>query len=265
MGLYKRNGVYYMRYFADGKLIRTSTHRSSKKEANEVYFKALSRVGRAPGQHTLSELLDRYMEEHSKPNKTVKSYVRDKSLKTHLLDVIGESKIIDQIIAKDIEAYKSRRQKEGAKPKTINNELILLGHAFTKAVNWGWTDRNPMTRGLKLKVRNIVERWLTFGEENKLTLAAPLWLREIITFAVETGMREGEILGLKWENIDFERLTLSMLTPKTKRMETIPLSETAKNVLRRRYGLIQRSRSLKMMVISTSSQMPTAIATTHEM
>ena len=234
MGLYRRNGVYYMRFFDNGKLLRLSTHTTSKREANALYIKTLGKKGKLPGQHTLGELIDRYLEEHSKPTKTPKSYKRDKSLSDHLLEAIGEKKFIDHISPSVLEAYKLTRRKEEAKPKTINNELGLLSSAFTKAIQWEWAESNPVNQSTKEKVRNIQERWLTYQEEYKLVSVCPRWLQEIITFAIETGLRQEELLSLKWEQIDFDRLALTLLSPKTETMNTLPLSKTAQGILKQR-------------------------------
>jgi hypothetical protein len=45
------------------------------------------------------------------------------------------------------------------------------------------------------KIRNEVDRWLTRNEEDRLMAASSVWLREIIVFALHTGMRQGEILN----------------------------------------------------------------------
>src|SRR6187401_985921 len=56
-----------------------------------------------------------------------------------------------------------------------------------------------------LKVRNLIERWLTAEEERRLLSASPEWLQEIIVFAANTGLRQSEILNLQWSNVDLFR------------------------------------------------------------
>jgi hypothetical protein len=77
---------------------------------------------------------------------------------------------------------------------TVNRELCLLSHAFNLAIKeWEWIDFNPVSRVSRERVNNQVERWLTFEEQEKLLAVSPLWLREIIIFAVNTGWRRSEI------------------------------------------------------------------------
>ena len=49
----------------------------------------------------------------------------------------------------------------------------------------------------KERVNTKIERWLSLDEEQKLLAASPLWLQEIITFAIHTGLRQVEIMDLK--------------------------------------------------------------------
>jgi integrase len=75
-------------------------------------------------------------------------------------------------------------------------------------------------------VRNEVDRWLTPDEEDRLMAASRPWLREIIVFAFNTGMRQGEILNLQWQDVDFTRGTLVVMKSKNWTRRTIPLNTT---------------------------------------
>lgn len=54
-----------------------------------------------------------------------------------------------------------------------------------------------------------VDRWLTANEEERLLARSSPWLREMILFALNTGMRQGEILNLQWQDVDFVRGVLN--------------------------------------------------------
>jgi integrase len=83
----------------------------------------------------------------------------------------------------------------------------------------------------KERVNNTIERWLTLDEEKKLLFSSPRWLQEIIVFAINTGLRESEILDLKWSQVDFDRRTMIILEQKNRGVDTLPRNETALNVL----------------------------------
>jgi integrase len=162
----------------------------------------------------------------------MRSHRRDRSLNVHLLEFFGYCPLA-QITPNLLSSYKSKRRAEGASPRTINYELALMGHAFSMAIKeWEWVSENPVQKIFKEKVSNQVERWLTLEEEEKLLDASSDWLREIICFAVSTGLRQGEILNLRWPQIDFSRGTMSILEQKNQGKDTLPLNKTAQAILR---------------------------------
>jgi integrase len=75
-------------------------------------------------------------------------------------------------------------------------------------------------------------------EEEKLLLnASAKWLKEIIVFAINTGLRQSEIINLKWSQVDMERRTITIYEQKNRCIDTLPLNETAIDVLRERKRL----------------------------
>jgi len=241
MGLYRRGQTWWMRLTYKGKQIRKSTETSDKKLAKRIYDKILGKIAegkwfeRLPGEEkTFAEMMEKYLREYSARNKAPKSHTRDKSLADHLLNSFGDLTLVE-IAPHLISAYKTKRREEGAAPKTINNELTLMGHAFNIAIReWEWVKENPVCKISKEKVDNVVERWLTFEEEKKLMAASPKWLQEITVFALETGLRQSEILDLQWPRVDFFRKTITILEQKNKAKDTLPLNRTAMEILKTR-------------------------------
>jgi integrase len=92
-----------------------------------------------------------------------------------------------------------------------------------------------------LKVRNLIERWLTAEEERGLLSASPEWLQEIIVFAANTGLRQSEILNLQWCNVDLFRRTITLLEQKDGGRDTLPVNAKTLDVLKARVKV----RSLK--------------------
>ena len=80
-------------------------------------------------------------------------------------------------------------------------------------------------------MQNHLERWLTFEEEAQLLAMAPGWLRELIVFAGETGLRESEILNLQWCHVDLFRKTIAILEQKNRGRDTLPVSSRALDLL----------------------------------
>ena len=67
--------------------------------------------------------------------------------------------------------------------------------------------------------------------EQRLLQFAPPYLRELILFAVNTGLRCGDVFTLEWEDVDIEEKRLSIIMGKTRHRLEIPLNETAMEIL----------------------------------
>ncbi len=211
MGLYKRGTLWWMRFSIQGKQIRRSTGTSDRKLADKVFRKVMGEIAegdwfeRLPGEEkTLSELFGKYLEEHSKPNKSGKSYVRDKAIAERMVKEFGDVTVAE-VSAEAIFDYKRKRREENVAPATLNKELSFLRHALEMAVVWEWLEINPAVRIPREKVKNRMERWLTEEEEEKLLNACPEWLRDMVIFSLNTGFRQNEMLSLTWNQVDLSR------------------------------------------------------------
>ena len=116
MGLYKRGALWWMRFSIQGKQIRRSTGTSDRKLADRVFKKVLGEIAegdwfdKVPGEEkTLSELFAKYLEEHSKPNKSRKSYVRDRAIAARMLQEFGDVTLVEIPVEQVFEYKKKRR------------------------------------------------------------------------------------------------------------------------------------------------------------
>jgi integrase len=125
----------------------------------------------------------------------------------HLVPFFG-SKPLSKVAGFDVERYKRHRTGEGAKPATINRELAVLSHLFSKAEEWGWIDRRPakITRYPEGEGRIT---FLSVQQIHRLIEAAKTDQNEqvypFVVIGLGTGMRRMEILSIRRENIDLER------------------------------------------------------------
>ena len=180
MGLIKRGRVWWMSFAYQGKQVRKSTGVTDKRLAEKIYYKVMTEIAegkwfeRLPGEEkTFRQMMERYLTEYSSQNKAPKSHVRDKSLADHLIRDFG-GLTLAEIRPKYIAEYKQKRRENGAAPKTINNELALMSHAFNLAMKeWEWVRENPVSQVSREKGNNQIERWLTHEEEKKLLEASP--------------------------------------------------------------------------------------------
>ena len=121
-------------------------------------------------------------------------------------------------------------------PATVNRYLAAFSKALTIAMKeWGWIDDSPMRKISKPSESKGRDRLLTFEEKNRLLAACKAssnpHLHSIVSIALMTGMRLGEILGLKWEDIDFTNKTITLHQTKNGEKRIIPLTEAIKKVI----------------------------------
>jgi len=157
--------------------------------------------------------------------------LRDEQIMTHLNTAMGAAQLGD-IGALQIERYKLDRLKQSASPATVNREVALLKHLFNMAEVWQlFCGRNPV-RGVKfLEEDNLQVRSLSEAEEEQLLQCCSPYLQDMVTFAINTGLRLGEILNLRWEEVDLEHAVIKMLVRKSRRMLEVPLNDEAVAVI----------------------------------
>jgi integrase len=238
MGLYKRGNLFWFTIKSNGKRIQKSTGTENRKLAENIYAKAKTLVvegkwfSNEAKKRTFEELRERYMREHSAVHKTPKSSLRDETSFKHLTRFFSGLTLAEMTPAR-ISEYKSLRRTDGAKPATLARELEVLRHALNLAVReWEWLESNPFQKVKIERVNNKIERWISSEEEQRLLGAALPWLREIIIFALNTGMRQNEILSLKWSQVDLFRRTATLIETKNKEKRTIPLNQTVLEILK---------------------------------
>ncbi|HVB58743.1 MAG TPA: site-specific integrase [Candidatus Acidoferrales bacterium] len=141
-----------------------------------------------------------------------------------LIPFFGQLRL-DKITPFEIERFKQKRLKDGLKKSSINREIGLLKSMLRTAVEWELTSRNSAKEAKLFKLDEPPsDRVLSYEEEDKLLAAceeselryrAP-HLKSIISIALHTGLRRGEILRLRWADLDFQQNVLIVRKSKTK-------------------------------------------------
>lgn len=188
--------------------------------------KALERI-------TLRELVERYRD-------TVcirkRGYEVEKSSLNYFLRHPLALKRLSDISSTDFAAYRDERLQE-IKPSSLKRQLSPLHHLFEIArYEWGLPIRsNPLDRVRVPGSSRRRERRLKPGELERLVAEARRCLNPyvapIILFAVETGMRRGEIVSVLWEHVDLEKRSLFIPHSKNGNTRTIPLTLAATEIL----------------------------------
>ncbi|MEW8202139.1 MAG: site-specific integrase [Candidatus Thiodiazotropha endolucinida] len=183
---------------------------------------------------TLSELMERYQTEIL-PEKRSQQPIR--SLICTLNVEIGHYNLVNITPSLLTELRDRRLQYVG--PETARKDILFLQRLFnTASKEWGINlpHGNPAIKvTLPRRARGRDRR--VSSKELKL-LCSDKTVGDLVSFAIETGMRRGEIAGMEWRHIDWNSQTLSIPLTKTNIPRIIPLSNNALETLR---GLQKRS------------------------
>lgn len=176
-----------------------------------------------------AEFIAYYAEANNKPSEVV---AKLSIYKHHLVPFFGKLKLND-IGPRELERFKACKIKDGLKPATVNNALTVLRKTLTVAQEWRIIEHVPQFKWLKKPPTKFV--FFDFEEAARLLNGAdPKW-RTMITTALNTGMRIGELLALHWEDVDLVRKRLVVRrnlvkgtfgTPKSGRNREIDLNDT---------------------------------------
>lgn len=155
-------------------------------------------------------------------------------------------KIVREVTSVDIATYRDHRlqtinpkSKKALSPASVRLEMSLLSSFFDICkIEWGLCDENPVSKVRKPKVPPGRDRRLTAREDRKILRYAHQHvnpdLYSIIVLALETAMRQGEILGLTWENINLKSRIAHLPLTKNGSKRDVPLSIKARDALVRR-------------------------------
>jgi integrase len=256
MAIRKRGDSWQIDYLdPTGKRVRKSFKK--KKDAVAELGKRVSLIAedryldvKKDYKTTFKELLEKYRENYGSQSsfQSWKSFCLE-NFKTHF----GEDTLLSNIRYVILETYRNQLKEKLTKNgglrtvASVNREISCLHHLLAKAVEWDMIERNPFEKGKSLlqKENNKRLRFLNEEEIKKLLASCPKYLKWVVECALLTGMRRGEILGLKWSQIRNGFIYLQKT--KTNEAREIPVSED----LERLFKEIRRDRQFTSEYVFT--------------
>jgi len=226
---------------ADGRQIRRSDARWNREDAETELAK--HQLGILPKNVddgsglTFGAAVERYLQAKSRK----RSLSTDKRYLDWFKDYFGAEMLLTQITAAKISAWKAKRLAARSpltgrhySPAAINRPLAALSTLLQLAhEEWEALPAIP-----KIKLEKEAEgrlRWLEPDEEARLLAACRasrnLLLADIVTVALETGLRAGELLGLTWDRIDLSRGVIRLEITKSGRRREIPMRQSVYDIL----------------------------------
>lgn len=236
-GLFKRGNVWWIRYAGiDGRIIRESSGSIRFRDAEALLIQRRNDIkeGKQPevkriSNHTFNELAEQYKRWAERQ----RSYKSKQGFINQLADAFG-SLPLRRFNSMLVEQFQTERTQKGNKPATVNRLVATLKHMFTKAVEWDMVEDQTLKRIRKAKLleeNNRRLRYLSKEECQKLINACIKHLNPIVICALNTGMRKGEILNLKWDNVDLRHGFILLELTKNGERREIPINGTLKQTL----------------------------------
>ena len=238
MSLFKRkdSSCWWVKIIIDGRKVQRSTGTDDKVKAQEFHDRLKAqmweqqRLGVKP-RRSWKDAVVRWLSETSEKA----THLEDKRKLIWLHSFLGELKL-DEITLDVIDEIRAAKLKEATKG-TTNRYLALVRSILLRARDeWEWVDKVPKVRLFKETASR--ERSLTREEAGKLLDELPAHQRDVVLFALATGLRQMNVLKLEWSQIDLERrhAWIHAAQSKNRRTIAIPLNETAHTVLTRQMG-----------------------------
>ena len=237
MSIYKRGNTWWIRFTTPrGELVRQSAQTEDKQAAREYHDKLkaeswrVAKLGQKP-VHTWDEAAYRWLQE----TQHKKSHMDDVRMIAWLQQHLSKRMLPD--VTRDVVMKIAEVKRKQASPSRANRFLALIRAILRRAEReWEWIDRSPFVRLYPEPKRRI--RWITPEQAQNLLSVLPEHQRELVKFALATGLRQANVLQLEWSQVDIQRKVAWIHADQAKagRDIHVSLNETALGVLRRQIG-----------------------------
>ena len=238
MSLYKRKGTWWVSFTTpNGQRVRRSAGTQDRRQAQEFHdqlkteYWRITNLGEKP-KRLWEEAVVRWLNETSH-----KTSHDDDVYQLRWMDPHLKGKTLDEINRDVIDSLVATRKKDNVSNATVNRILALLRAILRRAeYEWEWLDRAPRVRLLPEPKRRI--RWLTHADAERLLDELPRHLKAMARFSLATGLRQGNVKGLRWSQVDLDR-KIAWIHPdqaKARRAIAVPLNADAMEVLMEQQG-----------------------------
>lgn len=253
MPIYRRGkaGPWWMRVMMDGKMVRESCHTTDKVFAQEHHDKRVAELWRnvrlgERTKHTVREACVLWLSEHEHK----KSYSDDVRYFDFWMKELDRLKItfLEELtpdvmlkIRKREEARTPRNAKDSKQrmaPATVNKKLSFMRAVLNAAVReYQWCDSSILVKLLPESNERV--RWITPSDVGRLIDVLPEPYSSMAELSVATGLRQGNVMGLRWENVNLSNATITFADKQMKNGKpfSIPLNQTAIAVIRKQIGV----------------------------
>lgn len=243
----KNSRYWYVVIRRDGKDTQHSTKTTKKREAEIIRDKIASRIhdgswfDKPKGEYvSFKDFLAKYMAEYAEFCNRPKTVEFKRSLGVALVRRLGCIKLA-KLVPDHLRQYVDARRKDNRRTgdslisdSTIRHELNFLDHVFVIAIRWGYVKESPFSRFEKPVKLAERERYLTDDELDLLYSHLSIYMKRLVIFGLNTGLREKNLIGLRWSHVDFDRFQIRIdgVEMKNGRRHVVAINDTALSILK---------------------------------
>lgn len=241
MSLCKRGRTWWIDFTTPGgERVRCSARTDNKSQARELHdrLKAdawrIAQMGEKP-RRTWDEAALRWLQETEH-----KATHRQDVAQIAWTQQFFRGKYLSDI-TRDLIAEVAEKKRKESSAGTANRYLAVIRAILRRAaLEWEWIDKPPRIRLYPDPKRRV--RWLTPEQAQRLLAELPEHLAEMMRFSLATGLRQRNVAGLEWSQVDIERRAAWIHADQAKGRRPIPvaLNDTALEVLKRQAGRHER-------------------------
>lgn len=240
MSIYKRSNstLWWIQFTAaDGRRIRKSSGTEDRQAAQELHDRLKAESWRAKHtkdrpRRTWQDAVTRWLTEQSQKRSIDADKMHLRWLHQHLYGLQ-----VSDITRDRLDEVRQARLATGVSPTTVNRMLEIVRAILRRAEReWEWIERAPHVRMISTDTTRV--RWLTRDEAERLLRELPEHLADMAKFSLATGLRESNVTGLRWENVDTDRRCAWVhgSEAKGRRSFSVPLNEDAMWCIHRQIG-----------------------------
>ncbi|MFY9912834.1 MAG: site-specific integrase [Candidatus Sulfotelmatobacter sp.] len=227
--LYRRGHIWWIKYYRNGKALRESSKSQRLSDAKRLLKRRVGEIGTGNliGLETrrvrFEDLAQDFLNDYRANGR--KSLVwAQRRIEQHLMPLFEGVRAAD-ITTDHVRAYTAQRQQQGASNGSINRELAALKRMFNLAAAMTPPKVSHVPYIPMLKESNVRKGFFEHSEFLALRRELPEYLKVVLMFGYYTGARVGEILNLKWSQVDSKGGTVNLDpgTTKNDQPRTIPL------------------------------------------
>lgn len=219
--IYKRGdsglwcSVFTMGYDQNGRRKRRYVYGCSKKDVQEKLLKLHNDFSQGfmldATRITVKEFLEQWLEEAVRPGVRQSTFVRyDSIIRLHIFPYIGGLKL-NQLSSNHIQKFYGFLRQNNRSPRTIQLVHVLLSKSFNQALRWNTITANPCALVSKPKVlKKSMKFWTAEQLSHFLEQAKKDRLYGLYVLAITSGLRLGELFGLKWTDLNIDNRTLAI-------------------------------------------------------